>query len=365
MSNYFRDEVNQLSSYQKIPDPNAVAKNLGLHRVAKLDTNEIYYPPLPGVAEAVQAELGKLHYYPDMTNALVVDALSHHYGLISEGLCVGDGSAALIEAIVKGVTCSGYDEVVYSWRSFEAYPLIATMAGAKPIPVPRAADHGHDLAGVLKAITPATRVIIICNPSNPTGAYMPLREIETFLASVSPSVLVVLDEAYREFIHPRPHFDTLPLASRVKNLIILRSFSKAWGLAGLRVGWSYSSPDLARGIQKCILPFSVSRIGQAAAVAALSQEEEMRRRAAEIAAERDALLAMVRLHTPEVPYSQGNFIWLPIGDLAAAFGYEAEQRGFIVRAFAGEGIRVTVGTAEQNADFVAAYPNVLQAIGFR
>ncbi|MFE5947943.1 histidinol-phosphate transaminase [Streptomyces sp. NPDC056480] len=358
MSQHIREDINQLPAYQPIPDPAAVARELGLPEMAKLDTNETPYGPLPGVLDAAVLSLEYVHRYPDLTPVKLISTLASHYGLDPAGIAVGNGSAGLIESLVMGTTRTG-DEVVYSWRSFEAYPLIASVAGARAVPVPRSPGYGHDLPAILDAITSRTRLIILCNPSNPTGTYLPPQQVEDFLGQVPDHVLVVLDEAYHEFISPRPETDTLATAALRKNVVVLRSFSKAWGLAGLRVGWLYGMPELTQAVRKCILPFSVNSLAQAAAVAALREEREMLRRAAETARERDRTAAALRTLTPGIPLSQGNFLWAPLGEKTAAFTEEAKRQGILVRGFPGEGARITIGTIAQNDFLIDRYPTIL------
>ncbi|MFI9825806.1 histidinol-phosphate transaminase [Streptomyces sp. NPDC052013] len=361
MSKHVRKEINQLPAYQPIPNPSAVAKELGLSTVAKLDTNETPYGPLFGVHAAITAAAHRVHEYPDLASTALTSALADHYDIDPEGIAVGNGSAGLIEAVIKGVASPGA-EVIYSWRSFEAYPLITTIAGAVPRPVPRAPDHRHDLDAILAAINIHTRIILLCNPSNPTGTYLPPRQIVEFLDQIPRNVLVVLDEAYFEFITPRPSVNTLTMAALRRNVIALRSFSKAWGLAGLRTGWLYTNPALARAIRKCIVPFSVNTLAQAAAAAALTQEAAMNRRATRIAADRDRIVALLRKQTPEIPTSQGNFFWVPLRAGSASFAEAAKHKGIIVRSFSDEGVRITIGTTVQNDQLIAGYPQMLESM---
>ncbi|MFD3330858.1 aminotransferase class I/II-fold pyridoxal phosphate-dependent enzyme [Streptomyces sp. NPDC058701] len=363
MSDLIRNEIRHLPDYQAIPDPVAVARELDIPALAKLDTNESAYGPLPGVLDAITEAAQYISRYPELNAAGLVGDVAGRYRLDPQGVVVGNGSAHLLEAVIKGVIRDG-EEVLYSWRSFEAYPLIAAIAGATGVPVLRAEDYGHSLPDILAAITSRTRVVVLCNPSNPTGTYIPPDRVWGFVDQVPTDVVVVLDEAYYEFITPSPAIDSLYAAAQRPNVVVLRSFSKAWALAGLRIGWLYSSPLLARSIAKCIVPFSVNFLAQAAARAALHQEAAMLCRAREVAAERDRMVAALRHHTADIPSSQGNFLWLPLYNASLPFAVQAKKWGFLVRAFDGEGVRVTIGTTMQNTRFVINYPDIMRHARF-
>jgi histidinol-phosphate aminotransferase len=319
----------------------------------KLASNEVPYGPLPGVVDALTVALADIHRYPDMGVVALRDALAGRTGVPPERIATGCGSVALAEHLVRA-TCLPGDEVIYSWRSFEAYPIITATAGAKSVRVPNTAEHGHDLDAMAAAVTDRTRLIFVCNPNNPTGTAVRRAELDAFLAAVPPTVLVVLDEAYREFVTDPDVPDGLAVYGDRQNVAVLRTLSKAWGLAGLRVGYLVAAPGVAAAVRKVVTPFSTSLAAQVAAMAALKAEGEMARRAALVVSERDRLLAAVRELVPDVPESQANFIWLPLGEHAVAFGQGCEEHRVIVRTFAGDGVRVTVGTPEENDAFLAA-----------
>jgi histidinol-phosphate aminotransferase len=204
------------------------------------------------------------------------------------------------------------------------------------------------------AITDRTRVAIVCNPNNPTGTSVRKAELDRFLDDVPSDVLVVLDEAYREFVTDEQVPDALETYGDRPNVVVLRTLSKAWGLAGLRIGFLVGQQEVAAAIRKVVTPFSTSLVAQAAALAALDAEDEVKRRCALVVAERDRVTEALRKLSLEVPPSQANFVWLPLGDRAAAFGAACESRGVIVRAFQPDGVRVTIGTPEENDAFLAA-----------
>jgi histidinol-phosphate aminotransferase len=339
-----------------------LTRELGIAEAIKLASNEVPYGPLPGVPEAVAEAMTSVHRYPDMGVVELRDALAARLGVTADRIVTGCGSVALAEILVKA-TCLPGDEVVYSWRSFEAYPIITSGAGITAVRVPNTAAHGHDLPAMADAITDGTRLVFVCNPNNPTGTSVRRAELDRFLAEVPSDVLVVLDEAYREMVTDPEVPDGLVTYGDRPNVVVLRTMSKAWGLAGLRMGYLVAQPEVAAAIRKVLTPFSTSLVAQAAALAALTQEDEVRRRCALVAGERDRVTeALRKLHVP-VPDSQANFVWLPLGDQAAAFGAACEGRGVIVRPFQPDGVRVTIGTPEENDAFLAAAETALDQAG--
>jgi histidinol-phosphate aminotransferase len=324
----------------------------------KLASNEVPYGPLPGVVEALTEAALQTHRYPDMGVVALRDALSERYGVPAERLVTGCGSVAMAEHLVRAACVPG-DEVVYAWRSFEAYPIIVAGAGAVSVRVPNTPTHGHDLPAMAAAVTDRTRVIFVCNPNNPTGTALRRAELDAFLDAVPTDVLVVIDEAYREFVTDGDVPDGIDTYADRPNVAVLRTLSKAWGLAGLRVGYLVSSPEVATAVRKVVTPFSTSMPAQAAALAALRADAEMARRAALVVAERGRLLTALRTLRPDVPESQANFVWLPLGDGAVPFGAACEEAKVIVRPFAGDGVRITLGTPEENDAFLAAAEKAL------
>jgi histidinol-phosphate aminotransferase len=268
---------------------------------------------------------------------------------------------ALTEILVKA-TCLPGDEIVYAWRSFEAYPIISAGAGVTGVRVPNTAAHGHDLGAMADAITDRTRLVLVCNPNNPTGTAVQRAELDRFLADVPSDVLVVLDEAYREMVTDPDVPDGIATYADRPNVLVLRTMSKAWGLAGLRMGFLVAQPEVAAAIRKVLTPFSTSLVAQAAALAALPQEAEVKRRCGLIVAERSRVTEALRKLHLDVPESQANFVWLPLGDQSAQFGTVCEGRGVIVRPFQGDGVRVTIGTPEENDAFLAALRESLEEV---
>jgi histidinol-phosphate aminotransferase len=326
----------------------------------KLASNEVPYGPLPGVVDAIVEAAGGVHRYPDMGVVVLREKLAQRLGVPAERVVTGCGSVALAEHLVRAAVLPG-EEILYSWRSFEAYPIIAAAAAATSVRVPNAAGHGHDFPAMAAAITPKTKLVIVCTPNNPTGTPARRAELTEFLDSVGEEVLVVLDEAYREFVTDPDVPDGLTEFGDRPNVVVLRTLSKAWGLAGLRIGYLVAQPDVADAVRKVLTPFSINAAAQAGALAALDQDEEMRRRADLVIAERTRVYNALRDLGQDVPETQANFVWLPLRDDAMPFAQVCEASGVIVRPFAGDGVRVTIGTREENDAFLNAAEKALAA----
>lgn len=343
MSQLTRPDLDRLPSY--VPGRSAPG-------AIKLASNEVPYGPLPGVVEAVAQAAANVHRYPDMGVVALREALAARYGVAVERIATGCGSVALTEHLALA-TCLPGEEILYAWRSFEAYPIITAATGAASVRVPNDAGHGHDLPAMADAVTDRTRMILICNPNNPTGTAVRRAELDAFLDRVGEGVLVVIDEAYREFVTDDAVPDALARYGDRPNVVILRTLSKAWGLAGLRVGFLIAQPAVADTVRKVITPFSTNALAQAAALAALAAPEEMRRRCDLVIAERARVTDAFRKLVPDVPASQANFIWLPLGERAVPFATACAAGGVIVRPFPDEGVRVTIGTPEENDALLA------------
>ena len=319
----------------------------------KLASNEVPFGPLPGVVEALVEAAEGVHRYPDMGVVALRDKIAERVGVSPERVVTGCGSVALAEHLAR-TACLPGDSILYSWRSFEAYPIIAATTGAESIKVPNTAAHEHDLKAMAGAVSPGTRLIFVCNPNNPTGTSISRTALDEFLSLVPEDVIVVLDEAYREFVTDPDVTDGLETYGNRPNVVVLRTLSKAWGLAGLRIGYLVAQPAVADAVRKVVTPFSTNAAAQAAALAALEQEAEMRRRCDIIIAERERVHATLVKWMPDVPRSQANFVWLPLRDRAVEFAQACEAHRVIVRPFAGDGVRVTIGTPEENDAFLAA-----------
>ncbi|WP_433870881.1 histidinol-phosphate transaminase [Saccharopolyspora sp. CA-218241] len=319
----------------------------------KLASNEVSEGPLPSAVAAIQQASAEIHRYPDMGVGALTAALAEHYAVAPERVAVGCGSVALCEQLVQA-TCTPDDEVIFPWRSFEAYPIITQVAGARQVRVPLTGEHALDLEEMLAAITPATRLMFVCTPNNPTGTTLRREELTAFLDRVPSDVLVVLDEAYFEFVTDPAAPDGMELARERDNVASMRTFSKAYGLAGLRVGYAVTSEPVAAALRKVCIPFSVNALAQAAAIASLEAQDELRARCANVAAERERVHRALVDEGYEVPETQANFVWLPLGERTAEFSEHCLEHKVVVRAFAGEGARVTIGRPEENDAFLAA-----------
>ncbi len=322
----------------------------------KLASNETVDGPLPSVAATLTEALRGANRYPDNGAVALRAALAELTGASEDRLHAGCGSVALCQDLVR-VTCRPGDEVVFAWRSFEAYPIVTLAAGATPVQVPLTADHGHDLDAMAAAITDRTRLIFVCNPNNPTGTTVSEQQLEDFLAAVPPHVIVALDEAYYEYHRPNEQtgerIDGVAVTARHRNVIALRTFSKAYGLAGLRVGYAIGDPELIAALQKVHLPFSVSVPAQAAAIASVGAKDELLARTDAVVTERTRVREALREYGFEVAHTQANFVWLPLGADALRFTADAAEAGLLVRGFDGAGVRVTVTVPQENDTFLA------------
>jgi histidinol-phosphate aminotransferase len=311
----------------------------------KLSSNENPFPPLPGVMDAVAAVLGDLNRYPNAGGLDLREKLAERHGVSAGQVHLGHGSVSILAQLISAAAGAG-DEVVYSWRSFEAYPGMVTVAGATSVQVPNLPNGAHDLDAMAAAVTDRTRVIIVCTPNNPTGTIVRAVEFETFMAALPPTLLVLLDEAYYEFVTDETSVDGIPLLGRYPNLVVLRTFSKAYGLAALRVGYAVGPEWVLDAARSAAIPLSVTDVGRAAALASIDAEEELMERVARIAMRRDELRAALLEQGWNIPEAQGNFVWLATGEQTAAVNDTFFDAGLTVRAFASEGIRVSVGEPE-------------------
>lgn len=311
----------------------------------KLSSNENPYPPLPGVLEAIAAAAADTHRYPDPAVTDLTAVLARRLDVTEGEIVLGTGSVAVLAHLVQTV-CDAGDEVVYAWRSFEAYPIVTAVAGAVAVPVPLRPDGTHDVDAMIAALTPRTRMLLVCSPNNPTGPTVRQDELDRLLDAVPPTVLVVLDDAYVEFVRDPAAADAMAAYRTRPGVALLRTFSKAYGLAGLRVGYALAREPVMTGLRKVATPFGVSRVAQAAAIASLAAEPALLERVESVVVERararDALLAQGH----SVPSAQGNFVWLPLGERSVEFARACEEVALAVRPFPGDGVRVTVAEPE-------------------
>jgi histidinol-phosphate aminotransferase len=317
----------------------------------KLSSNENPYPPLPGVLAAAMEAAANMNRYPDMGALELLEALSERFGVPVTDLAVGTGSVAVLYHLLQAA-CGEGDEVVYAWRSFEAYPIAVQLTGATSVQVPLTEEARHDFKAMEAALTDRTRVVLVCTPNNPTGPVVRRDELLAFLDVVPRNVLVVLDEAYREFIREPEMVDGAEVYRDRPNVVVLRTFSKAYGLAGFRIGYAIAHPPIVAAIRKCALPFGVSQIAQSAAIASLEAEDELLERVDALVTERTRVVAELRAAGWDVPETHANFVWMPLGGETLAFAEAAQAEGVSVRPFPGDGARVTIGEREANDLFL-------------
>jgi len=308
----------------------------------KLSSNENAHAPLPSVLSAIVDAATEINRYPDPFATTLTAALADKFGVPVEQIATGTGSVGVCQQIIQAVAGAG-DEVMFAWRSFEAYPIITMIAGAVNLQIPLTASGKHDLAAMLQAITSKTRVIFVCTPNNPTGGIVTQHEINNFLAKVPKDVLVVIDEAYVEFNRDPLAIDGMATMKAHSNVGVLRTFSKAYGLAGLRVGYFVGPEHVAEAVRKTAVPFGVSNIAQSAAVASLEHESELFERVEQVIAERVWFESELNKLGYELQPSQANFVWLPLGQRTEEFALRSEGIAVSIRPFAGEGVRISIG----------------------
>ncbi|KAA1249576.1 pyridoxal phosphate-dependent aminotransferase [Mycobacterium simiae] len=314
----------------------------------KLASNETVLGPLPSVRAAIELATNTINRYPDNACVELKAALAKHVGsdFAPEHIAVGCGSVSLCQQLVQ-ITASVADEVIFGWRSFELYPPQVQVAGATAVPVPLT-NHTYDLDAMLKAITERTRLIFVCNPNNPTSTVVPPDTLADFVAAVPPDVLIAIDEAYVEYVRDGMAPDSLELIRSHSNVVVLRTFSKAYGLAGLRVGYAIAQPDVIVALDKVYVPFTVSSIAQTAAIASLDAADELLARTDAVVAERTRVSAALRTAGFTLPPPQANFVWLPLGTRTRDFAEQAARARIVVRPMGVDGVRVTIGAPEEN-----------------
>ncbi len=317
----------------------------------KLSSNENPYPPLDSVRVVLDKALDTVNRYPDMACVDLIAAIADFVGVEPANIAVGTGSVGILGQIIQS-TCDAGDEVVFAWRSFEAYPIVAALAGAVSVPVPVDAQQRHQLDAMAAAVTDRTRVVIVCSPNNPTGTVVHRAELDAFLAAVPRDVLVVLDEAYLEFVRDADAPDAIEVWRANPNVMVLRTFSKAYGLAGLRVGYAVAHDAVASALRKCAVPFGVNSLAQAAAIESLAAYAELMARCAAIVAERDRVMGGLAEQGWVMSETQANFVWFPLGERSTEFAQACQDAGLMVRQYGTDGVRVTIGEVEANTRFL-------------
>lgn len=322
----------------------------------KLSSNENPFPPLPAVLEAIN-DHAYVNRYPDPLSTALRTELSGFLDVPAEDIVTGGGSLGALNQLLgtyAGRNPDGTaDEVIYAWRSFEAYPISVGLAGAESVQVPLRADGTHDLEAMAAAVTERTKVILLCTPNNPTGPVLTTAQVEDFLAGIPSNIIVVIDEAYEDFVRDPEAVNGVDVYRRHPNVVVLRTFSKGAGLAGLRVGYSISHAPVTQHLRVAAVPFAVSTIAEQAAVASLRHHDELVERIQGLVAERTRVVEGLKDLGWRIPEAQGNFVWLDLGENTREFAALAEQQALAVRAFGTEGVRVTIGEEEANTRFLA------------
>jgi histidinol-phosphate aminotransferase len=351
----FSERIGRIPVY---PAAGGYAKHADL---ALLASNETPFGPLPAVRDAISSALGRLNRYPDPSNSLLKARLSERYEVPSERIAIGNGSCDVLLAAGEALLEPG-TELVYAWPSFSVYPHLAAASGARAVTVALDAEQRHDLPAMLSAITPATRLVIVCNPNNPTSTALGLAGIRAFIEQVPPSVCVILDEAYCEFNLLEDPDASLDLLDAHPNLVLLRTFSKVYGLCGLRVGFGLcGSEELPRALDQVRQPFFCNALAQAAAVEALAHQDAVVDRVTRTIAERISVDERLRAMGLDPADSQANFCWFSLGE-----EHDEQKimsglldRGILVRGGTALGsatgaLRVTYGLPEENRRFLDA-----------
>jgi histidinol-phosphate aminotransferase len=347
----FRAILDQFAPYKPGRVPSAGSRSF------KLSSNESPFGPLPSVLKVITEAAGDVNRYPDNGAAELTAAIAARFGVPQAHVAVGCGSVGVAQQLLEAVGEPGA-EVLYAWRSFEAYPYLSDLAGVTSVRVPLRAER-HDLAAMADAITPKTRMVFVCNPNNPTGTVVHRAELVKFLDRVPADCLVVLDEAYSEYVRDADVPDGMALYADRPNVAVLRTFSKAYGLAGLRVGFLVGHEPVAAAVRKTMLTFTVNSLAQAAAVASLAAEAELLDRVEAVVAERERVCRELAGQGWTVPPTEANFVWLRLNEDTGDFADACDRAGISVRPFAGEGARVSIGEQAANDAFLevaAAYP---------
>jgi histidinol-phosphate aminotransferase len=356
----FSERIRRIPTY---PAAGGYAQQEPLVRLA---SNEAPFPPLPAVRDAIDRAMSTLNRYPDPSNSLLRARLSERYELPSSRIAIGNGSCDILLAAGEALLEPGA-EIVYAWPSFSVYPHLAAASGARAITVPLDEQERHDLPAMLREITAATRLVIVCNPNNPTGTALPLQDIAAFIAEVPAHVCVIVDEAYCEFNLLEDPDASIELLAAHPNLALLRTFSKVHGLCGLRVGFALcGSEDLPRALDQVRQPFFCNALAQAAAVEALAHQDTVIERVTRTVAERISVDERLRALGLSAAESQANFCWVHLGEDRdeAQIMRGLGERGVLVRAGGALGsdtpaIRVTYGLPEENRRFLDALAEVL------
>ena len=328
----------------------------GITDAIKLASNENPYPPVPAVVAAIAAAAGDVNRYGDHRAADLRAAIAGWLDVDVDRVAAGCGSVGLLQQLLLAYVDPG-DEVVYPWPSFEAYPIDVQLTGGVEVTVPLV-DHTFDLEAVAAAVTDRTKLVLLANPNNPTGTAVHVDQLRRLVEQVPDDVLVVVDEAYREFVTADLGDPITDLQPGHPNVVVLRTFSKAFGLAALRTGYAVAEPSVVVELDKVLIAFAVNHLAQVASLAAIAARDEVQTVVDRITVERDRVVAALRADGWDLPDAHANFVYLPLGSQTDVVFPEMEKRGVVVRPFPGVGMRVTIGTPAQNDRFLATLAEV-------
>jgi histidinol-phosphate aminotransferase len=354
-----RTVVADLPSYRPGKGAAQAEAEHGITNAIKLASNENPQAPLDPIVAAIDEAASGVNRYADHRATAVRQALSARLGVAVDHVTVGNGSSGILQQLYFSYVDPG-DEVVFPWRSFEVYPVFTRLMNGLSVQVPLAADLGFDIDALVAAVTDRTKLIFLATPNNPTGMASTTTELRSLLNRVPEHVVVCIDEAYREFLDPGFGDPVTELLPDFPNVIVTRTFSKAHGLAGLRVGYGIGHPDLISTVDKTLLPFAVNALAQAAALAALDNEPAITERVQAILAERARVEVELAATGWSFPNHQGNFVWLATGDRTDTIALDLERRGVVIRPFSGEGIRITIGSPDENDRFLSTLAEIAQ-----
>jgi histidinol-phosphate aminotransferase len=363
MSVTFAEKLARMPGYQAGVPTGQAPEAIAAGSIAQLASNESPSPPHPKVIDAITAAAGAMNRYPDPDATLLRRRIAERYDTDPARVAVGNGSCEILLAAAEAL-CEPGAEILYSWPAFSMYPYLPALTGAREVRVPLGDGDVHDLEAMAAEVTAATQLLIVCNPNNPTGTHVPAAEVAEFCAALPAHVTVILDEAYVEF---QTHDDvdaSVDLLADLPNLVVLRTFSKCYGLAGLRVGYALGSPKFRAAIDAVRQPFSVNALAQAAGAEAILHQDDVSRRVESTIAERlrvEEGLRELGLATAE---THANFSWIDLGDAGEADVVAGlAERQIAVRPGTPLGdpghIRVSYGTAEENGRFLAALGQLL------
>ena len=351
-----RPAVAAMASYRPGKSAAQAEDEHGITDAIKLASNENPYPPVPAVVEAIAAAAGDVNRYGDHRAADLRAAIAGWLDVDVDRVAAGCGSVGLLQQLLRAYVDPG-DEVVYPWPSFEAYPIDVQLTGGVEVTVPLV-DHTFDLEAVAAAVTDRTKLVLLANPNNPTGTAVHVDQLRRLVEQVPGDVLVVVDEAYREFVTADLGDPITDLQPGHPNVVVLRTFSKAFGLAALRTGYAVADPEVVVELDKVLIAFAVNHLAQVASLAAIAARDEVQAVVDRITAERDRVVVSLRADGWDLPDAHANFVYLPLGSRTDVVFPEMEKRGVVVRPFPGVGMRVTIGTPAQNDRFLATLAEV-------